>query len=92
MSDKPNGERLGWTVLETSHLYADTRFSVRRDRLRLPNGDEVTYTYPVKKGAVFIVPITKTFVFQQEPLLRAIHARATAGQPFDAIPTEWLHA
>jgi ADP-ribose pyrophosphatase len=58
MSDKPNAERLGWTLLETTHLYADARFTVRRDRIRLPNGDECTYTYPVKSGAVFVLPIT----------------------------------
>ena len=58
MKDKPNGERLGWTVLETTNLYKDTRFSVRRDRIRLPDGDECIYTYPVKDGAVFILPIT----------------------------------
>ena len=58
MNDKPNGERLGWTVLETTSLYNDTRFSVRRDRLQLPDGDECTYTYPVKEGGVFILPIT----------------------------------
>ncbi|MGC9394404.1 MAG: NUDIX domain-containing protein [Anaerolineae bacterium] len=58
MSDKPNGERLSWTVLETTNLYKDTRFSVRRDRIRLPDGDECTFTYPVKSGAVFILPIT----------------------------------
>jgi ADP-ribose pyrophosphatase len=58
VNDKPNGERLGWTVLETTSLYNDTRFSVRRDRLQLPDGDECTYTYPVKEGGVFILPIT----------------------------------
>ena len=58
MSDKPIGERLGWTVLETTTLYSDARFSVRRDRLRLPDGAAFTYTYPVKHGAVFILPIT----------------------------------
>ena len=58
MNDKPNGERLGWTVLETTHLYSDTRFSVRRDHIRLPDGDECTFTYPAKSGAVFILPIT----------------------------------
>jgi len=58
VNDKPNGERLGWTVLETTTLYSDTRFSVRRDRLRLPDGSEGIYTYPVKHGAVFILPIT----------------------------------
>ncbi len=58
MSDKPNGERLGWTVLETTHLYADARFAVRRDRIRLPSGEEGSYTYPVKSGAVFVLPIT----------------------------------
>lgn len=58
MSNKPNGERLGWKVLETTTLYSDTRFAVRRDRLRLPGGDEGVYTYPVKHGAVFILPIT----------------------------------
>jgi ADP-ribose pyrophosphatase len=58
VNDKPNGERLGWTVLETTNLYSDSRFSVRRDRLRLPGGDKCTYTYPVKDGGVFILPIT----------------------------------
>jgi len=58
VSDKPNGERLGWTLLETTTLYSDSRFSLRRDRIRLPGGDEGIYTYPVKSGAVFILPIT----------------------------------
>ncbi len=58
MSDKPNGELLGWRVLETATLYSDARFSVRRDRLQLPDGNEGVYTYPVKHGAVFILPIT----------------------------------
>lgn len=57
-NDKPNAEKLGWTLLETHPLYADARFTVRRERVRLPDGEEFTFTYPAKDGAVFILPLT----------------------------------
>ncbi len=57
-NDKPNAERLGWTILETTEQPVDARFALRRDRIHLPNGVECTYNYPVKGAAVFVVPVT----------------------------------
>lgn len=58
-NDKPNAERLGWTILETTEQPVDARFYLRHDRLRLPSGVEYTYNYPSKGAAVFIVPVTR---------------------------------
>jgi ADP-ribose pyrophosphatase len=56
--DKPTGRRIGWEPLETHYPYVDVRFRVRRDRVRLPNGNEIDYTYMETKGALWIVPFT----------------------------------
>ncbi len=58
MSDKIIAQNLGWTILETEYPHTNPRYTVRHDRVRLPNGAECTYTYPVKGPAVFILPLT----------------------------------
>ncbi len=49
---------LGWTLLHTRYLYRSPWHHLRQDRVRLPNGDVITYTYQEHAGFVAIVPVT----------------------------------
>ncbi len=55
---KPNARRVGWELLATDYPYEHRMFRLRRDRLRLPDGTEQTFTYITKPPAVFVLPIT----------------------------------
>ncbi|MBN1875763.1 MAG: NUDIX hydrolase [Anaerolineae bacterium] len=57
-TDKPNARCLGWEIQATDYPYENPWYRLRRDRLRLPNGTEPTFTYVTKSPAVFILPIT----------------------------------
>ncbi len=52
------GARLGWQVLNTRYLYLSPWHKLRQDRVRLPGGGEITYTYQEHAGFVSIVPVT----------------------------------
>lgn len=55
---KPVGRELGWERLETRYPFADRRFVLRQDQVRLPNGNVIDYAYLESKGAVWVVPVT----------------------------------
>ncbi len=59
MQDKPVGARLGWILLGTKYLYRSPWFHLRQDRVRLPSGELITYTYQEHAGFVIIVPVTE---------------------------------
>ncbi|NPA91129.1 MAG: NUDIX hydrolase [Chloroflexi bacterium] len=56
--EKPVGRRLGWERVHTRYLYQSPWHHLRQDRVRLPNGEEITYTYQEHAGFVIIVPVT----------------------------------
>ncbi len=56
--DKPLGASLGWERLETARLFQSHWHNLRQDRVRVPNGQEITYTYQEDPGFVVIVPAT----------------------------------
>ena len=56
--DKPVGASLGWQRLETSRPYQSRWHNLRQDRIRLPSGEEITYTYQEHPGFVAVVPVT----------------------------------
>ena len=56
--DKPLGASLGWQRLETSRPYQSRWHNLRRDEVRLPTGEEITYTYQEHPGFVAVVPVT----------------------------------
>jgi ADP-ribose pyrophosphatase len=56
--DKPVGREIGWERLETRYPYTNSRFKIRQDRVRLPNGHVIHYAYTETRGAVWIVPVT----------------------------------
>jgi ADP-ribose pyrophosphatase len=56
--DKPIGNDLGWERLNTQYPFAESRFKIRQDRVRLPNGSEIDYAYTETEGAVWVVPVT----------------------------------
>jgi ADP-ribose pyrophosphatase len=58
MNDKPEGEKLGWHLLETGYPVVTPWLKVRRDRVLVNGKGEITYTYMQGSGAVGIVPIT----------------------------------
>ncbi len=57
---KPRALQLGWNVLETRYLYKSPWHYLRQDRVRLPGGEEITYTYQEHAGFGSIVPVTDT--------------------------------
>ncbi len=49
---------LGWDLLSTRYLYRSPWHHLRQDRVRLPDGHVITYTYQEHAGFVAIVPVT----------------------------------
>lgn len=56
--DKPIGRKLDWERLDTHYPYVNSRFQIRQDRVRLPNGNQIAYAYAETQGAVWVVPLT----------------------------------
>lgn len=56
--DKPLGESLGWRRIATSRPYQSHWHNLRQDRVVLPAGQEITYSYQEHPGFVTIVPVT----------------------------------
>ena len=57
--DKPEGARLGWTVLETRYPVRTPWLTLREDLVRIAGYGEITFTYSETTPAVHIVPITR---------------------------------
>ena len=57
--DKPLGQALGWQRLSTTRPYQSHWHNLRRDQVRLPNGEEIVYTYQEHPGFVIVVPVTR---------------------------------
>jgi ADP-ribose pyrophosphatase len=57
-SDKPEGAKLGWSVLETRYPVTTPWLTLRQDRIHIADKGEITYTYIEASPAVFIVPVT----------------------------------
>lgn len=58
MSDRQGGDaHLRESPLDTEQVFAGRLLDVRRDHVRLPNGDTATREYIVHPGAVMIVPM-----------------------------------
>lgn len=47
-----------YTIVSSQYLWRSRWYSLRQDRLRAPDGNEVTYTVVDKPGAVWVVPVT----------------------------------
>ena len=58
--DKPEGERLGWTVLETRYPLRNPWLILREDRVRIAGNGEIAFTYAETTPAVYVVPITRS--------------------------------
>lgn len=57
--NKPLGQALGWQRLSTTRPYQSHWHNLRRDQVRLPDGQEITYTYQEHPGFVIVVPVTR---------------------------------
>lgn len=55
--DKPEGEKAGWHLLETTYPFATKWLKLRQDRVQLKGKGEITFTYVDNPGAVVIVPV-----------------------------------
>jgi ADP-ribose pyrophosphatase len=58
--DKPLAQQIGWRRVTTRYPFANRFFRIRQDRVRLADGEEIDYAYTESKGAVFIVPVTRS--------------------------------
>lgn len=58
MDDKPEGAKLGWRVVETTHPFSTPWMRLRQDRIAIADRGEVTYTYEERADAVGVVPVT----------------------------------
>lgn len=56
--DKPLGESLGWHRLSTGRPYQSHWHNLRQDAVRLPDGQEILYTYQEHPGFVTVLPVT----------------------------------
>jgi GrpB-like predicted nucleotidyltransferase (UPF0157 family)/8-oxo-dGTP pyrophosphatase MutT (NUDIX family) len=56
--EKPLGRRLGWQRLRTKRPYQSHWHNLRQDTVRLPDGEEIVYTYQEHPGYVTVVPLT----------------------------------
>ena len=56
--DKPLGASLGWQRLATTRPYQSRWHNLRQDTVRLPSGEEITYTYQEHPGFITVVPVT----------------------------------
>lgn len=57
---KPEGEKIGWHLLDTSCPFSTPWLKLRQDKLYLDGRGEVTFTYVEHPGAVGVVPVTKS--------------------------------
>ncbi|PIE33059.1 NUDIX hydrolase [candidate division KSB3 bacterium] len=55
---KPEAEKLGWDVKNSTLLFESQWYDLRQDTITLPSQDHITYTYVEHPGCVFVVPIT----------------------------------
>ena len=55
---KPEGERLGWQVLETWYPNENRVNRLRADRVSIPGRGEIRYSYLERGESVIIVPVT----------------------------------
>jgi ADP-ribose pyrophosphatase len=58
LSQKPEGAKSGWQLLETKYLYQDKLTKLRRDRIEIAGRDEMSYAYCERAASVIIVPVT----------------------------------
>lgn len=58
LASKPNAIRQGWQIRASRHLYQSHWYNVRQDDIRLPDGQEITFTQIEHPGFVSIVPVT----------------------------------
>ena len=47
----------GWRRLGSRHLFRSRWFSLRQDEVRLPGGEEITYTVVEHPGYAMVVPL-----------------------------------
>ena len=58
VASKPNAIRQGWQIRASRHLYQSHWYNVRQDDIRLPDGQEITFTQIEHPGFVTVVPVT----------------------------------
>ncbi len=54
---KPVGDNIGWHLLRTTYLFQSRWHNLRQDRVILPNGQEIDFTYQEHSGFVLVVPM-----------------------------------
>jgi ADP-ribose pyrophosphatase len=57
-TDKPEGEKLGWKLLDSGRPYSNPWISLRSDRLEVRGRGRVDYTYVQHPGGILVVPVT----------------------------------
>jgi ADP-ribose pyrophosphatase len=59
ISDKPEGAKLGWRVLDRSYPFSTPWIRLCQDHVSIEGRGETTYTYHQSRGSVCIVPVTQ---------------------------------
>jgi ADP-ribose pyrophosphatase len=57
-SEKPIGAAVGWQLHETTELFRNGSFALRRDRVEVEDQGETSYVYMERAEAVLVVPVT----------------------------------
>jgi|GEM_PF-56572 len=56
--NKPNAKSLDWTTTSRETIHSSPWYTIIKDQLSLPDGEQREYTYIQHPGSVFVVPIT----------------------------------
>jgi ADP-ribose diphosphatase len=58
-NEKPTAAKAGWRLRQSKVRFANRVFTLRQDKIELPNGNRKRFAYMQRSDAVIIVPVTK---------------------------------
>lgn len=56
--DKPTAKSIGWTTTSRETVHSSPWYTILKDQIALPDGEQRVYTYIDHPGSVFVVPMT----------------------------------
>ena len=77
-----------WERIETQYLFEGGWYSLRQDQVRLPNGNEITYTMIEHPGYVVVIPIQEDGLVLMEHVFRYTLGRTLLECPSGGLDGE----
>jgi len=78
----------GWSTLASTYLFESKWYNLRQDQVRLPSGDDITYTLVEHPGFVVVVPLTSDGYVILERIYRYTVQRTVIECPAGALDGE----